>query len=182
MTNNTADDDFGAGAKNPNPKIKKTAATARFVFGDLGHFMAFGFGAGLFPRLPGTVGTLLAFPLYYLMQSFAVAGRWVLFALLIFLGAWLCGRAGRALQRHDDSGMVLDEIAAFYGVLLLVSPQWFWQVLAFVLFRILDGFKPPPISWIDRNIGGGWGVMLDDLAAAAVCVCVLMLPMWAGLV
>ena len=88
-------------------------------------------------------------------------------------GIWLCGRTAKALQSKDDQSIVFDEITAFYGVLILSPDNWQWQAAGFVLFRILDTTKPPPISWLDRNIPGGLGIMLDDIAAAAITVAVL---------
>ncbi|MBE8158906.1 MAG: phosphatidylglycerophosphatase A, partial [Betaproteobacteria bacterium] len=75
-----------------------------------------------------------------------------------------------ALKKEDDGGMVLDEIAAFYAVLLCAPDGVFWQGAAFIIFRVLDAVKPPPLNWLDKNIGGGWGVMLDDAAAAVLTV------------
>jgi len=152
---------------------KKTAATAKFVFSDPGHCIAFGFGAGLTPRIPGTAGTLIAFPLYYAAQFLPLPAQWLLLAILIPFGAWLCARSGKALQKHDDGGIVIDEVAACYGVLLLTPPALEWQFAAFILFRLFDSLKPPPINWLDKNIHGGWGVMLDDIAAAVFCVIIL---------
>ena len=152
--------------------MSTTSADKKFVFGDFGHCAAFGFGAGLFPRAPGTCGTLLAFPLYFLGEWAGLPfwGEWCVFLALFFGGAVLCGRAARALNTPDDGGIVLDEIAAFYGVLICIPAGLFWGGAAFAVFRLLDSLKPPPINWLDKNIGGGWGVMLDDAAAGILTV------------
>ena len=146
--------------------MSTTSADKKFVFGDAGHCIVFGFGAGLLPRAPGTFGTLLAFPLYWAAAPLPQWAQWLLFAALFFAGVALCGRTARALKKADDGGMVLDEIAAFYAVLLCAPDGVFWQGAAFLIFRILDAAKPPPLNWLDKNIGGGLGVMLDDAAAA----------------
>ena len=155
--------------------MSTTLATKRFVFGDVGHFLAFGFGLGLTPKAPGTAGTLAAIPLYWMTLPIPIFVRFIFAALLFIVGVWLCGRTGKALGRHDDSGIVWDEIAAFYVVLLAMPTDWRWLAVAFVLFRFFDAAKPPPINWLDKNIGGGWGVMIDDMAAAAVTIAVLLL-------
>ena len=125
------------------------------------------------PRMPGTAGTLAAFPLHWLASFFAIEIQWLLFAVLFAAGVWLCDRACRALKKHDDGGIVLDEIAAFYGVLLCAPDDILWQAAAFILFRLLDGLKPPPLNWLDENVGGGIGVMLDDFAAACITVAII---------
>lgn len=153
--------------------MSTTSANSQFVFGDAGHFFAYGCGLGLVPRMPGTAGTLAAFPLYWGASFFALWIQWLVFAALFAAGIWLCGRAGAALGKHDDGGIVLDEIAAFYAVLLLTPAGVVWQAAAFVLFRFFDALKPPPINWLDKNIGGGFGVMIDDAAAACCALGVL---------
>ena len=158
--------------------MSTTSATKRFVFGDFGHLCAFGFGLGLTPKIPGTAGTLLAFPLYWLTsQSFMLV--YILISTLMFLiGIWLCQRTGTALNKHDDSGIVWDEITAFYIVLLTTPDDWYWQLIAFVLFRFFDAAKPPPINWLDKNIGGGLGVMVDDIAASLLTIFIICLLLW----
>jgi phosphatidylglycerophosphatase A len=131
------------------------------------HFIALGFGTGLAPVGPGTVGTLLAIPLY------SVLARWLgpigvlgLVPALFALGAWACGRTGRALGAADHPGMNWDEIVAFLLVLVFVPPGLAWQAAAFFAFRLFDIAKPPPIRYFDRTLKGGFGVMFDDLLAA----------------
>ena len=155
--------------------MSTTSGNSRFVFGDWGHFIAFGFGTGLLPRAPGTWGTLAAVPLFALCEALlpaeAVWGLGLIFALG---GIWICGRTCRALNSPDDSGVVWDETAAFY-LALCAMPSWGWLPFGFVLFRWLDIVKPPPIRWLDANLKGGWGVMADDLAAAAAVMAVMQI-------
>ncbi len=139
---------------------------AGFLLSHPAHFVALGFGTGLSPIAPGTVGTLLAFPLY------AALARWlpplwlaILIAACFAAGIWACDRTGRDLGISDHSAMNWDEIVAFLGVLLLVPPGLAWQGFAFFAFRLFDIVKPPPIGYVDRAVKGGLGVMLDDLIA-----------------
>jgi len=131
------------------------------------HFIALGFGTGLSPVAPGTIGTLLAFALY------AALGRWLspagilaLTPALFALGVWACGRTGRMLGAADHSGMNWDEIVAFLVVLVFTPSSLAWQAAAFCAFRLFDIAKPPPIRHLDRAVKGGFGVMIDDLLAA----------------
>lgn len=178
-----------------------TLGNRAFVFGDAGHCIAFGFGLGLLPRAPGTWGTLLALPLFGLcaMLPGGTALLWGLGAAFVGGGIWVCGRACRALGSRDDPGVVWDETAAFYLVLCGLPPGtgtgagdgwewgwewewewWAWVGGAFVVFRFLDIVKPPPIGWLDRNLGGGWGVMADDAAAATGALAALWGAAWVG--
>jgi phosphatidylglycerophosphatase A len=138
------------------------------------HNIALGAGAGLAPVAPGTVGTLLAFPLYWLLAAFATST--VALALLgaaFLLGIWACGATGRALGVADHGAMVWDEIVAFAVVLVFTPSGWQWQLGAFLLFRFFDIVKPPPIRYFDRRLKNGFGVMFDDLLAAGYTLLVL---------
>lgn len=127
--------------------------------------IAFGFGAGLTPIVPGTVGTLVALPLWWVISSFNLVGYLAVVAGAFLLGVWVCDRASVTLGVHDHSGIVFDEIVG-YLLALVVVPATLWGVVfSFLVFRILDVLKPWPINWLDRNIEGGLGVMLDDLVA-----------------
>ena len=138
------------------------------------HFIALGFGTGLFPLAPGTVGTLLAFP-FYAVLAYWFAPEWVAAAIAAFfvIGIWACGRTGRDLGVADHGGMNWDEVVAFLAVLFLTPPALLWQAGAFLLFRFFDVAKPPPIRHIDRAVKGGFGVMLDDVVAAFYTLLVL---------
>ena len=143
------------------------------------YFLAFGFGAGLSPIAPGTVGTLAAFPLYMLLSGLPVAGYWLVCALALLAGIWICDTAGQALGVHDHGGIVWDEIAAFLLVLPFTPTTWWGFLLAFLLFRLFDIWKPFPIDWLDRHVKGGVGVMVDDVLAAGYAIlCLLGLTLW----
>nr|WP_126463347.1 phosphatidylglycerophosphatase A [Sulfuritortus calidifontis] len=145
----------------------------RFVRAHPAHFLAFGLGSGLAPKAPGTAGTLVALPLYFLLAPLG-GWYWLAVALALLIGIWACDVAGRALGVHDHGGIVWDEIAAFLLVLPFAPQTLVGFVLAFALFRLFDIWKPFPIRWFDRQVPGGLGVMLDDLLAAGYAILCLM--------
>src|SRR5258706_8321621 len=148
--------------------------TWRFVLSRPAHLIAFGFGAGLMPVAPGTFGTLLAFPLFWLLRAQADALEFMLAIVVLFvIGIWACEVTGRALGAPDHGGMVWDETVAFMLVLFFTPALLPWQAVAFLLFRLFDIFKPPPIRYYDRTFKSGFGVMLDDLVAAFYTLIVL---------
>jgi len=139
------------------------------------HFLAFGFGAGLSPIMPGTMGTLVAIPIYLLLRNLTL--DWYLAAALLvtLIGIWLCHVTARDLKVHDHPGIVWDEIAGFLWTMFLAPKAWWWIVIGFVLFRFFDIVKPWPIRLIDLRVKGGLGIMLDDLLAAVYAWVVLHL-------
>lgn len=139
----------------------------RFVLAHPAHFIAFGFGAGLSPVAPGTVGTLLALPMYaWLSPRLSDQAFLALLVGMFVAGSWACELTGRHLGVHDHGGMVWDEIVAFLAVLFFVPATPLWDGFAFLLFRLFDIFKPAPIRYFDRRLRNGFGVMFDDLLAA----------------
>jgi phosphatidylglycerophosphatase A len=97
----------------------------------------------------------------------------VLLVAAFALGCWTCQRVGKEMGRADDGGMVWDEIVAFWLVLWLTPDSFGAQLLAFVVFRFFDIVKPPPISFFDRHFKNGFGVMWDDIVAAAYSLLVI---------
>jgi phosphatidylglycerophosphatase A len=147
---------------------------AKFLFSHPAHFLALGFGTGLAPVAPGTVGTLLGFPLYALLATWFDPIQVLLVAAGLFVvGVWACGRTGKDMGIADHSGMVWDEIVAFIVILAFTPEGPFWQAFAFFAFRVFDVLKPPPIREADRRWKGGFGVMFDDLLAAAYALLVM---------
>jgi phosphatidylglycerophosphatase A len=145
-----------------------------FVLAHPAHFIALGFGVGVLPRAPGTFGTLLALPLWWLFgagQGPLVLG--VVLAALFAIGVWACAVTGRHLGAADHGAMVWDELVAFLLVLSIVPNAWPWQLAAFVLFRAFDIAKLAPIRQLESRFKGGFGVMFDDLLAAGYTVLVL---------
>jgi len=129
--------------------------------------LAFGLGVGLAPFAPGTFGTLLGVPLYWALadQSAMTYGGVVL--LMTFAGVGLCAAAARILKVGDHPGIVWDEIVGFLITMWGVPFSWSNVALGFLLFRLFDVVKPWPVSWADRRVGGGLGIMLDDVLAGA---------------
>ena len=126
----------------------RKAPSLRFLFSHPAHFIALGFGAGLSPIAPGTVGTLVALPLAALLRAFTDDLGFILIVAASFaIGVWAADRTGRDLGVADHSAIVWDEIAAF------------------LLFRVFDVVKPPPARLIDREWHHGFGVMADDIVA-----------------
>jgi phosphatidylglycerophosphatase A len=127
--------------------------------------LAFGFGSGLAPKAPGTIGTLAAIPLYLLLAKLPLIG-YVLVVLLSFMvGCWLCGEAAKQLGVHDFGGIVWDEFVGYWITMFAAPAGWLWIALAFVLFRLFDIWKPWPIRTADKQVQGGLGIMLDDVLA-----------------
>ena len=146
------------------------------------HLVALGFGSGLSPTAPGTVGTLWAWLTFFLLQHWLLpAGVGVVLLVGLVLGWWACTITARHLGVADPGCIVWDEILAFWLVLWLAMPMGFWgQVVAFVLFRFFDAVKPGPVAWADqlfKGLGwrGGWGIMFDDLVAAFCTLLVIAL-------
>ena len=145
-----------------------------FVFSHPAHAIAFGFGAGLAPRAPGTFGTLAGWAIgAAFLVAFPPAALLACTPLLFLIGVWACGVTGRDLGVSDHGAMVWDEIVAFLAVLALVPRELAWQAAAFVAFRVFDIAKPPPIRALERRLHGGLGVMADDVLAAGYALVVL---------
>jgi phosphatidylglycerophosphatase A len=150
--------------------------TAKFAFSHPAHVIALGFGAGLSPWAPGTAGTLLAIPLWWLCGESLGADPLLLvgvLALLFGIGVWACGVTGRSMGVSDHGAMCWDEVVAFLLVLALTPGDPWWQAAAFFLFRAFDVVKPPPIRQLEMRFKGGFGVMFDDLLAAGYTLLVL---------
>lgn len=131
--------------------------------------VATAFGAGYSPRAPGTCGTAVAVPLAWALASLSV-WQFSLVALgVTVLGIYCAQRAGRAWGTEDDQRIVIDEVAG-YLVTMIPADRSSWAALAigFVVFRLFDIVKPPPVRWLDEHLPGGWGVMLDDVAAGVL--------------
>jgi phosphatidylglycerophosphatase A len=129
------------------------------------HFLAFGLGSGASPWAPGTVGTLAAIPLWYLLMMAPLPLYLVLVAIAFVIGCWLCDRTSSDIGVHDHGGIVWDEFVGFWVTMIAIPAEPVWVVAGFVLFRLFDIFKPWPIRWADKKVHGGLGIMLDDLIA-----------------
>jgi phosphatidylglycerophosphatase A len=148
---------------------------------DPGHLLSLGLGTGLLPRAPGTWGSLLGVPLFLLLHPLGQVSYVLLVIALFVLGVYISGRTARALGVHDHSAIVIDEVVGMLVTWVLVGPGWFTIVAGFVLFRLFDILKPWPVSWIDRSVSGGLGIMLDDLVAGLMAAVVLQVLIQAPL-
>ena len=135
--------------------------------------LGFGFGSGLAPLAPGTAGTLAAIPLYLLMQDLPLVFYLALVALFFLTGLPVCAHAARQLGVHDHPAIVWDEIVGYLVAMIGAPPGWAWVAAGFFLFRFFDIVKPWPINWCDRQVRGGFGIMLDDLLAGSFSALVL---------
>ncbi len=151
------------------------------------YWLGIGLGSGLPKRAAGTWGTLggllVALPLMLL-------GFWGFLAITMIgclVGSYICGKTSELMGVHDDPHIVFDEWVGMWIALLPVVYLG-WQVvpavdvavlmwlaifLAFVLFRFFDVVKPFPISWTDKRVSGGFGILLDDVLAGVMAAVVL---------
>lgn len=134
------------------------------------------FGAGLSPKAPGTVGSLAALPFAYVIQISGGNEALLVASFIAFIVGWI---ATNIYLRHttnsDPKEIVIDEVAAQWFLLSFLSPIWQSYLAGFLLFRFFDVLKPWPISWADRKIKGGFGVMFDDILAAAYPIILFLL-------
>lgn len=137
--------------------------------------LAFGFGSGLAPKAPGTFGTLMAIPFWWLLQTQPPIIYLSIVILTAIFGCYLCGAASKKMGVHDHGGIVWDEMVGYWLTMFLAPSGWGWALYGFVLFRIFDIAKPQPIGWVDRKLHGGTGIMLDDILAAGYAALILQL-------
>lgn len=135
--------------------------------------VAAGFGSGLAPRAPGTAGTVIAIPLYLLMQPLPLISYLLITTCLFIAGIWICTYTAEKLGVHDHPSIVFDEIVGYLITMIAAPAGWFPVLAGFVLFRLLDAVKPWPISWFDRNISGGLGIMFDDVIAGVIAMVIM---------
>lgn len=151
------------------------------------HLLATGFGSGLSPVVPGTMGTLASVPFYLLLAQLPPTLYIVVVIAASLIGIKICQVTSDDMQVHDHGSIVWDEFAGFWITMLIVPLwhlpvfEWKWLLTGFVLFRFFDMVKPWPIGWLDKRVHGGLGIMLDDLVAGVMSAIVLALVgHWAG--
>ncbi|MCE2595902.1 phosphatidylglycerophosphatase A [Motilimonas cestriensis] len=143
------------------------------------HLLAVGLGSGLAPTAPGTFGTLAAIPFYLLLAQLSVPFYLGVLVVATLLGFWCCHQTSRDMGVHDHKAIVWDEFVGFWITMFAAPAGWVWLVIGFVLFRFFDVLKPWPISWLDKHIHGGLGIMLDDvLAGIAALACMQLLAVY----
>ena len=129
------------------------------------HCLALGFGSGLAPVAPGTFGSLVGLAFALALAPLGLAWNLVAVAVAVGAGIWICGESARRLGVHDHPAIVWDEVAGMMITMLAVPDAWWGAPLAFALFRLFDIAKPWPIREVDHGLGGGTGIMLDDVLA-----------------
>ena len=142
------------------------------------HLLAFGFGSGAAPKAPGTWGTLAAVLIYWPLSQLSPEHYLLMLLVTSVMGIYICGQTARDLGVHDHGSIVWDEFVGFWITMFAAPVGWVWVVVGFVLFRFFDIIKPWPISWIDKNITGGFGIMLDDVIAGVMAAGVLQGIAW----
>ncbi len=135
------------------------------------HLLATGFGSGLSPIIPGTMGTLASIPLYFLLVQLPFPAYVIAVVISCIVGIKICQVTSDDMKVHDHGSIVWDEFAGFWITMGLVPllnippTDWKWLLTGFILFRFFDMVKPWPIGWLDKRIHGGLGIMIDDIVA-----------------
>jgi phosphatidylglycerophosphatase A len=137
------------------------------------YVLATGFGAGLVPLAPGTAGTLVAIPLYWVLKSIHPEVFLAAIVLGLVVGVYVASRVGRDLGVNDPPAVVWDEVVGYWIAMVGTPLTWQYMLAGFLLFRLLDILKPGPIGWADRKVKGGVGVMLDDAVAGILAAGIL---------
>lgn len=151
---------------------------ANRIWEDPTYFIAFGFGFGLMPFMPGTWGTLAAIPIYLLICDVHWGAYLLITGLAFILGVLVSESVTRDLGVQDYKGIVWDEVVGYLLTMFLAPPGVIWMIVGFILFRIFDVWKPQPIRWVDKKIHGGLGIMLDDVLAAVPAWLIMQLLVW----
>jgi len=137
------------------------------------HWLAIGFGAGLSPAAPGTIGTAVAVPLVFALAMLPLFASALVIIALLVLGVYVSERTSRDIGVEDHGGIVIDEIVGFAITMWALPLTWQWLLAGFVLFRFLDIVKPWPVRFFDQHVTGGLGVMADDIVAGLLACCLL---------
>lgn len=141
-------------------------------------FLASGFGSGCAPIAPGTFGTAAAIPVWILL-SFLSPMSYTMIVLAIFvLGCYVSEKASQEMGVHDHGGIVIDEFVGYFITMFLVPFSWMNILLGFILFRIFDVLKPWPIKVLDRQVKGGFGIMIDDVLAGLMALACMHIILW----
>lgn len=135
------------------------------VFKKPHQFLAFGFGSGLSPKAPGTMGTLMAIPLFLLLAKLPLLVYLGVLVLAFILGVVICEKTSQDLKVHDHQGIVWDEFVGFWITMTAIPVNAVTLLSGFLLFRLFDIWKPFPIKWLDQKVKGGFGIMIDDVLA-----------------
>ncbi len=143
------------------------------IWQDPYYFIAFGFGSGALPVAPGTFGTLFAIPFYLLLRPLSLPLYLAIVIASFIASAWICDRLSHQLHEHDHPGMCIDEFVGFLVTMIAAPHGIGWIIAGFLLFRFFDIVKPWPISFLDKNVPGGFGMVLDDVVAGLFAMIIL---------
>jgi phosphatidylglycerophosphatase A len=141
---------------------------AKFNLKDPIHFIALGFGSGLVPKAPGTFGTIAGLPFVLLLSSISHFYLALIILFMSICGIYICGKAAKDAGVHDHGAIVWDEIVGLLITMFAMPITWQSLLMGFLLFRLFDILKPWPISFLDKNCTGGFGIMIDDIVAGFV--------------
>lgn len=158
-------------------KQTKTQVPAKMLLNPL-HLLSLGFGSGLAPKMPGTIGTLIGVVLFVILPELDWQVYLAITVAGFLIGIFLCAYTAEVLGVHDHSGIVWDEIVGYFITMFMVPKTWFWILLGFILFRIFDILKPWPISIADKKVSGGFGIMLDDVIAALFALIIIQITLY----
>lgn len=143
------------------------------------HLLATGFGSGLSPLIPGTMGTLASIPFYLALVQLPLLAYVFVVLVASFIGCKICQITSDDMKVHDHGSIVWDEFVGFWITMAVVPIgqlsclDWRPVAIGFVLFRLFDMVKPWPICWFDKNVSGGVGIMIDDIVAGIISAVVL---------
>jgi phosphatidylglycerophosphatase A len=160
--------------------MSEQSSKAYRTFTNPWYFLALGFGSGLSRWMPGTAGTLAAIPVYIL---FAPLGPWWHLGITtaaFVAGIYLCDWVARDMKIKDPGCIVWDEFVGLWITYWFLPDGMVWLLIGFLLFRLFDILKPWPVSWLDRNLTGGLGIMVDDVAAGLMALATLQLAHFGG--
>jgi len=157
------------------------SSTGKTVLLDgVAYVLSIWFGCGLVPIAPGTAGSLGALPLYLLLRRWGPAGVALGALVVMAVGLWSSHRTSRRLDQKDPQIICIDEVAGVLFTWAAVPNGTVGTIVGFVLFRITDQIKPWPARAAERDLPGGFGIMLDDVCAAAWSVAIVLLARWLG--
>lgn len=151
------------------------------------HLLATGFGSGLSPFIPGTMGTLAAVPFFLLLAQLPFSAYVIVVLISCVIGIQICQVTSADMKVHDHGSIVWDEFAGFWITMSIVPAlnipltEWKWLLTGFILFRFFDMVKPWPIGWLDKRVHGGLGIMVDDIVAGVMAgVALFLVAKYAG--
>lgn len=159
-------------------QTKVKPVTPETVWQEPLQFIAFGLGSGTISFAPGTCGTLMAIPFYICLQTLSPSTYIVFAFLFTLMSIWICDKVSKQIKVHDHPGIVIDEFAGFFVTMIHAPAGLIWILTGFLLFRLFDIWKPWPIKWLDKKVGGGFGIVIDDVVAGLFAFIVMQTSGW----